>query len=92
MKKFIPEVFHRDLLLKIGILWLRDIPILNYECPPLAPPNIQYHGIMIFIRFFENAWLGFSTVQSDSTGIGQELPKLPNFNYTTPKTKFSKVL
>ena len=59
MKKVIPEAFHEYFLLKIGIPWIRDIrkdiPIIYYEGPPLDPPTTQYHGIMDYVRFYENA-------------------------------------
>ena len=59
MKKVIPEALHGDFLLKIGILWLRDIrknvPYFEYVGPPLAPPTSQYHGIMEYIQFYEKA-------------------------------------
>ena len=50
-------------MLKIGIIWFRDIrktsPSKNYDGPPLATPTTQYHGIMEYMRFYENARLGF---------------------------------
>ena len=59
MKKVIPEAFHEDFLLKIGILLVRDIrkniPIISYEGPPLAPPTTQYHEIMEYTQFWEYA-------------------------------------
>ena len=59
MKKVIPEAVHGDFLLKIGILWFRDVRknilFIKYEGPPLAPPTTQYHGIMDYIQFYENA-------------------------------------
>ena len=59
-KKVNPEALHGDFLLKIGILWLRDIgksiPFFKYKGPPLAPPITEYHGIMIYsLRFYKNA-------------------------------------
>ena len=59
MKKVIPEAFQADFLLKMGILLVRDIrkniPIISYEGPSLAPLTTQYHGIMEYMRFYENA-------------------------------------
>ena len=59
MKKVFPSAVHGCFMLKIGILWFRDIekrpPSLSYEVLPLAPPITQYHGIMEYIRFYENA-------------------------------------
>ena len=59
MKKVIPEAFHGDILLKIVILLVRDIrkniPIISYEGPPLAPPTTQYHEIMEYTQFWEYA-------------------------------------
>ena len=61
--KVIPEAFLGDFLLKIGIIWYKDmrkdIPFYNYEGPPLATPTTQHHRIMEYMRFYENAWLGF---------------------------------
>ena len=61
--KVIFEAFHGEFLLKIGLIWFRDIrkniPFFKYESPPQATPTTQYHGFMEYIRFYENAWLGF---------------------------------
>ena len=63
MKKVIPDAFHGDFLLKIGIIWFRDIrtniPFFKYEGPPLATPTTQYHGIMEYMQFYENTGLDF---------------------------------
>ena len=57
--KVIPEAFLGDFLLKIGIIWYKDmrkdIPFYNYEGPPLATPRTQHHRIMEYMRFYENA-------------------------------------
>ena len=37
----------------------KDIPFYKYEGPPFATPTTQRHRIMEFMRFYENAWLGF---------------------------------
>ena len=59
MKKVIPEALHGDFLLKIGIIWFRDIrksiPFFKYEGPPQATPTTQYNGIMEYLQFYENA-------------------------------------
>ena len=61
--KVIFEAFQGEFLLKIGIIWLRDIrkniPFFMYEGPPQATPTTQYHEIMEYVRFCENAWLDF---------------------------------
>ena len=62
-EKEFPWAVHECFMLKIGILWFRDIEkrpsSLSYEVPPLAPTITQYHGIMEYIRIYVNAWLGF---------------------------------
>ena len=61
--KVIFEAFHGEFLLKIGIIWFRDIrkniPFFKYEGPPQATPTTQYHRIMEYLQFYDNAWLGF---------------------------------
>ena len=90
--KVIPEAFLGDFLLKIGIIWYRDIrkdiPFYKYEGPPLATPTIQHHRIMEYMRFYENAWLGFRYYTflhmfcvRLHTNFILELPKWPYFNY-----------
>ena len=58
-RQVIFEAFLGDFLLKIGIIWYRDIrkdiPFYNYEGPPLATPTTQHHRIMEYMRFYENA-------------------------------------
>ena len=49
-RQVISEAFLGDFLLKIGIIWYKDIrkdiPFYNYEGPPLATPTTQHHTIM----------------------------------------------
>ena len=63
IKKDFLEAVYGCFVLKIGILWFRDIekrPLsLSYEVPPLARPITQYNGIMEYARFYENVRLGF---------------------------------
>ena len=61
--KVIFEAFHGEFLLKVGLIWFRDIrkniPFFKYEGSPQATPTTQYHGIMEYMQYYENTWLGF---------------------------------
>ena len=96
--KVILEAFLGDFLLKISIIWYKDmrkdIPFYNYEGPPLASPTTQHPRIMEYMRFYENAWLGFryyTFLQTQNISFLMSLYQIiPIFNKKSPR-KASKM-
>ena len=104
IKKDFLEAVYGCFVLKIGILWFRDIekrPLsLSYEVPPLARPITQYNGIMEYARFYENVRLSrFQILHIFANFLcpfafqyALESPKSPNSNYLKLTINKSTVL